>query len=236
MSTQEFSYAFDTLLNSYALKAQFGDQTSIATISLDEYEKSVFLTKAQEEIIVNLYNGRNAYGEAFETTEEMRRYLETLVQTKVYSIEEKSEGTGVSEDSIFFVLPEDLAFITMEQIQYDDESLGCYNEKTASVYPVTQDEYNKIKNNPFRGPTKYKAIRLDSGKNKVELISKYKIKKYMLRYLAKPTPIILVDLPEDVSINGEHSRTDCALNSVLHNIILDRAVQLAAISKGINIK
>ena len=124
----------------------------------------------------------------------------------------------------------------MEQIQYDDESLGCYNEKTASVYPVTQDEYNKIKNNPFRGPTKYKAIRLDSGKNKVELISKYKIKKYMLRYLAKPTPIILVDLPEDVSINGKHSRTDCALNSVLHNIILDRAVQLAAISKGINIK
>ena len=235
MSTQEFSYAFDTLLNSYALKAQFGE-TSIATISLDEYEKSVFLTKAQEEIIVNLYNGRNAYGEAFETTEEMRRYLETLVQTKVYSIEEKSEGTGVSEDSIFFVLPEDLAFITMEQIQYDDESLGCYNEKTASVYPVTQDEYNKIKNNPFRGPTKYKAIRLDSGKNKVELISKYKIKKYMLRYLAKPTPIILVDLPEDVSINGKHSRTDCALNSVLHNIILDRAVQLAAISKGINIK
>lgn len=236
MSTQEFSYAFDTLLNSYALKAQFGDQTSLATISLDEYEKSVFLTKAQEEIIVNLYNGRNAYGEAFETTEEMRRYLETLVQTKVYSIEEKSEGTGVSEDSIFFVLPEDLAFITMEQIQYDDESLGCYNEKTASVYPVTQDEYNKIKNNPFRGPTKYKAIRLDSGKNKVELISKYKIKKYMLRYLAKPTPIILVDLPKDVSINGKQSRTDCALNSVLHNIILDRAVQLAAISKGINIK
>lgn len=236
MNTQEFSYAFDTLLNSYALKSQFGDQTSLATISLDEYEKSVFLTKAQEEIIVNLYNGRNAYGESFETTEEMRRYLETLVQTKVYSIEEKSEGTGVSEDSIFFILPEDLAFITMEQIQYDDESLGCYNEKTASVYPVTQDEYNKIKNNPFRGPTKYKAIRLDSGKNKVELISKYKIKKYMLRYLAKPTPIILVDLPEDVSINGKQSRTDCALNSVLHNIILDRAVQLAAISKGINIK
>ena len=51
MTTEEFSNEFDTLLNSY------GENPS--TIELDEYEKSVFLTKAQEEIVIDLYSGKN---------------------------------------------------------------------------------------------------------------------------------------------------------------------------------
>jgi hypothetical protein len=44
MTTREFSDSFDTLLNSYANKAAFGEDTSKADIRLDEYEKSVLLT------------------------------------------------------------------------------------------------------------------------------------------------------------------------------------------------
>ena len=219
MTIQEFSTEFDVLYNNVASNKAPG---------LNEYEKSVFLTKAQEEVIVNLYNGKNPYGDSFESTEEMRRYLESLVKTKVYSTGEQVNGTGVSVGSVFYQLPEDVAFITMEQITYEDEDLGCYNGSTATVYPVTQDEYSRIKNNPFRGPTRYKAIRLDTGNNTVELVSKYKVGEYLLKYLSRPEPIILEDLsPNDLTIEGRWEPSECKLNPILHNTILERAVQMA---------
>lgn len=235
MTILEFSNTFDTLLNSYGTQAQFGEQVSKRQIVLDEYEKSLCLTKAQEEVVVNFYNGKNPYGDSFESTEEMRRYLESLVKTKVYSTEEQVSGTGVSDNSVFYKLPPDVAFITMEQITYEDEALGCYSGSTATVYPVTQDEYSRIKNNPFRGPTRYKAIRLDTGNNTVELVSKYKIGEYLLKYLSKPEPIILEDLPNNLTIEGRWEHSECKLNSILHDTILERAVQIALQAKGISV-
>lgn len=235
MTIQEFSNTFDTLLNSYSTQSQFGEQASKREIVLDEYEKSLYLTRAQEEIVVNLYNGRNPYGVTFEGTEELRRYLEGLVKTKKYLSEDAIESTGVNENSVFFRLPEDIAFITLEQVIFDDELLGCYDGSVASVYPITQDEYERVKNNPFRGPTKYKVIRLDPGDNLVELVSKYKIGTYLLRYLSRPNPIILEDLPNELTVNGKNKERECKLNPILHDTILTRAVQLALQSKGISV-
>lgn len=236
MTNQEFSDTFDTLLNSYGTQAQFGEQASKREIVLDEYEKSLFLTKAQTEMVVQLYSGKNLNGDSFESTEELRRYLESLVKTVSYSKDDEISGIGVSASSVFFKLPNDLAFITMEQVIYSDESLGCYNGNRASVFPVTQDEYNKVKDNPFRGPTRYKVIRIDCGNQEVELISKYKIGTYLLKYLSKPSPIILEDLPNNLTIEGDSIETKCKLNSILHYKILERAVEMALISKGINVR
>lgn len=234
MTIPEFSNAFDVLYNSYSSQAPFGVQSSR---ELDEFEKSVFLTKAQEEVVINLYNGKNLYNDSFESTEEIRRYLDGLVKTKVYTVDERTEGPKVSENSIFYKLPPDLLFITMEQVSLEDDRLGCYKGTYVSVYPVTQDEYGKIKNNPFRGPTKYKAIRLDSGESTVELISKYEIGSYLIRYLSKPKPIILEDLGEGLSIDNEHNRSEkCELSPLLHDTILQRAVRLALSSKGIGVE
>lgn len=233
MSNNEFSDAFTTLLNSYSNRAQFGEESSRIDITLDEYEKSVFLTKAQEEVVVNFYNGKNPYGDSFESTEELRRYLNNLVSTKVYTEEDQVDGIKLSSNSVLYELPNNIAFITMEQVTLDDDALGCYNGNSASVYPITQDEYSKVKNNPFRGPTKYKVLRIDSGENKVELVSKYKIKEYLVKYLSKPEPIILVDLPDNLSIEGISVETECKLSEILHNTILNRAVQLAVLSKSI---
>ena len=235
MTTQEFSDSFDTLVNSYATQFFSGEQASVRDVVLDEYEKSVFLTQAQEEIVINLYNGKNPYGDSFESTEEMRRYLDVLVKTKVYTEEDRTESIGIDSKSVFYKLPEDLAFITMEQVTYEDEELKCYNGTSVVVYPTTQDEFSKIKNNPFRGPTKYKALRIDAGDNIVEIISKYNIGEYLIKYLSRPHPIILEDLPSHLTINKESNRRECELNPILHNSILKRGVQLALQSKGINI-
>jgi hypothetical protein len=235
MTLEEFSNGFDTLVNSYKRFKDFDKQEQLDSIEFDEFEKSFYLTKAQEEVVINFYNGKNSYGDSFESTEEMRRCLEGLIRTKVYSDEEQVDCSGVSVNSVFYQLPEDVAFITMEQIIYDDTDLGCYNGSTAAVYPITQDEYSRIKNNPFRGPTKYKALRLDTGNNTVELISKYRIGKYLLKYLSKPEPIILEDLPNGLTIGGRGEYSECELNSILHNTILERAVQMALKAKGISV-
>lgn len=77
MTTEEFSNEFDVLLNSY----------SSGGVEFNEYEKSIFLTKAQEDLLVELYNGKNPFRESFEETEEIRRYLSNLVKT--YTTTEK---------------------------------------------------------------------------------------------------------------------------------------------------
>ena len=142
MTTEEFSNEFDTLLNSY------GENPS--TIELDEYEKSVFLTKAQEEIVIDLYNGKNPLGDSFEKTEEIRRYLSDLINTYT-TTERKTDYVGLSKTSIFFELPEDLWFITYESASLEDSRLGCMNGKEISVIPISQDDYFRISSNPFRG-------------------------------------------------------------------------------------
>lgn len=234
MTNAELSNGFDTLVSSYRRFKDFDKQEILDSIEFDEYEKSFFLTKAQEELVMSYYDGKNIYGDSFEATEELRRQLDSLVKTKVYTLQDKVNGVGVNNNSIFFQLPSDLAFITMEQITYGDESLGCYNGSRINVLPTRQDEYNKIKNNPFRGVTKYKALRLDAGDGTVEIISKYNIDKYLIRYISKPEPIVLEDLPNDLTIEGISVATECKLNPVLHETILERAVLMALRAKGIN--
>lgn len=222
MTNKEFSDGFSTLLNSFGITPN---------ITLDEYEKSTFLTNAQEELIIDIYSGRNVvYGKSFEQTEEIRRYLSNLVET--YETSTKVTGKlGLSQDSVFFQLPQDTWFITYEVAFLKDSRLGCLDGIEASVVPLPQDDLYRAKDNPFRGPSKDRVLRLDIKSDLAELISKYNVDKYLMRYISQPTPIILEDLPDGLSINGVSTESECELNPVVHRAILERAVQLAIISK-----
>lgn len=231
MTTEEFSNEFDTLLNSYSNTEKFGITHS--TIELDEYEKSVFLTKAQEDVVIDMYNGKNTFGDSFEKTEEIRRYLSSLIKTYTTSTKEITYK-GLSKHSVFFKLPEDLWFITYEAVNLKDDGLGCKSGEDICVTPVTQDEYHRIRKNPFRGSNERRALRLDLNEEVVEIVSKYNVASYLVRYLSRPNPIILTDLPSDLSINGINKKTECELNPAIHRSILEKAVKLAIISKSIN--
>lgn len=224
MTTLEFSNEFDVLINA------FGDSYDKNNLAFDEYEKSIFLTKAQEEIIIDLYNGKNPFGDSFEKTEEIRRYLNDLIKT--YTTTDKKVGyTGLSKSSVFFELPDDLWFITYESVNLKDDRLGCMSGEDISVIPITQDEYHRIGKNPFRGANERKALRLDLSNKVVEIVSKYNVESYLVRYLSRPVPIILTNLADDLSINDISIKTECELNPVIHRAILERAVKLAIISK-----
>lgn len=224
MTIEEFSNEFDVLLNSYAANNPFGVGQSLT--QLDEYEKSILLTESQESIVRDLYNGKLT-GDGFESTEEQRRNLDSLVNTIELTSKNISKPK-MSDNSEFFQLPPDVWFITYESALLSDESLGCKNNIRADVIPVRQDEYHNIKNNPFRGPSDKRVLRIDTGSSVIELISKYTIQSYFVKYLSKPKPIILQDITdENLSINGETKRMGCELNTVLHRTILERAVALA---------
>ena len=232
MQTNDFSSQFDVLLNSYAVSARFGSTDNPGTIELDEYEKSLLLTKSQEDLVIELYSGRNPIGTSFEETEEMRRYLSKLVkEAKLEPITtSNNKPLGIDSNSKFFTLPADLWFITYESVGISDGK--CESMKTMDVYPVTQDEYHKIKRNPFRGANNRRSLRLDLSEGIVEIVSKYTVTEYYLRYLRKLQPIVLVNLGDEQSIEGVNTVSECELPEILHQRILDRAIQLALQSRG----
>ena len=229
MTTKEFSDAFDTFLSG------LGDPATMSGIVFDEYEKSLFLTQAQEQLVIELYTGRNSKASSFEETEEVRSNLRSLIRT--VTLTESSGYNGISKYSKFFVLPEDVLFITYESATLDDDNAGCKNESKIPIIPVTQDEFHSIMNNPFRGLSKRRALRLDNGLDVVEIVTKYNIKNYTVRYISKPTPIVLSNFFEEsgdgVSIDGVSEITECELNSAMHRDILERAVALAIASRSI---
>lgn len=231
MTVEEFSNEFDVLLQSHLNQQEYGNSDKI---SFNEYEKSVFLTKAQEEIVIELYNGKNSNEDSFEMTEEMRRYLSNLIIT--YYTDAKEEGIkGIDSSSVFFRLPIDLWFITYESATISSDTDKCINELVVPVIPIRQDEFHRMRKNPFRGSSKNRVLRLDTNDNIVELISNYNIDKYLVRYLAKPSPIIIEDLQEGLKINNQSNKSECMLHTALHRLILDRAVRMALISKSINV-
>lgn len=231
MTIKDFSDSFDTQLSSYTHQVAFGEGSSMGDVVLDEFEKSQFLTKAQEETVISLYSGKNPFGDSFESTEEQRRYLSNLVRDGILEpVKEMSGAHGISKGSHFFELPEDLWYITYECVEVSDAN--CPEMSHLDVLPVTQDEYNRIKRNPFRGANDRRALRLDLSDGTVEVVSSYSVVKYYIRYLCRPEPIILLDLPEGLNINGRCRAHGCDLHEALHKGILDRAVQLALQSRG----
>ena len=226
MTAEEFSNEFDILLNSYDT-VELGQVQG--KLEFDEYEKSVFLTKSQEELVISLYDGRNPSGESFENTEEARRSLSSLIKTYTTNTQ-LTDVTGLSALSKFYTLPSDLWYITYESITITDTS-SCLNNTELMVVPITQDAYYKLSRNPFKMANKRRALRLDAGDNIAEIISKYTISKYLVRYLAKPTPIITTTLTDGLSINGVVAKSECKLNPVIHRTILERAVKMAFLSR-----
>jgi len=248
MTLENFSSGFDVLANSFASVSPFGKENGIADVRFTEYEKSLFLTDAQEVVALDLYNGKNPFGESFEQTEEMRRYLAPLIaEAELKPIESTERILGMDSKSKFFTLPDGKGekpavwFLTYETIILSDNKdkegnyiNGCMHGKAIAVYPTKQDEYNKIKKNPFRGINKRRALRLDLSDNVVEVKSAYEDYTYYIRYLKKLKPIVLEDFSlEEVSINGVNIPTPCELHEGLHQKVLDLAVALALKSRGI---
>ena len=228
MTILEMSNEFDIHYNSIAGQSAPG---------LDIYEKSVYLTKAQLEIVKNYYDSlSNRKRKGFENTEKRRVDLKELIKD-FKSTSPFSSNLAIHNSSKFFNIPNDTFVIINERVKISSED--CANGTTINVKPVTHDEFNIQINNPFKAPDKDIAWRMDISKISnnfvVEILSPYNILgslEYQLRYLKYPNPIILGDLTtsypsENLSIDGVTGPSSSELNSEIHREIIDRAVEIA---------
>ena len=209
MTNKEFDTQFDIFYNNIA---------SNAAPSVTSYEKSVFLTQAQRDIIIGLYNGREIPGISFESTEEARKYLSNLV--KVHEVDIDNINTLIE-------LPNKLWFITLEESIFNDDSYECLKGNIMEVVPARQDNLYSLIDNPFKGPSERRVLRVDIN-GKIKLYSKYKISKYIVTYVEQPSPIILENLSDyGLSIEGISTESESNINPILHRAVLERAVALA---------
>ena len=218
MNHIEFSNEFDVFYNNIMSNAAPG---------LNEYEKSVFLTKSQEEIVKNHFNPNgNKYREGLDDSPKRQIDFSELIKV--------AEGTIKYSPSITFDkrakvydLPEDVFIVINESVETD--------KGPKQILPISYTEYTRLMSKPYKEPVKYQAWRLitTSVNNiTVELIvnSNETISEYKVRYIRRPAPIITADLSSDygdVSINGKSEISECELNPIIHQEILQRAVELA---------
>lgn len=214
MTATEFSNEFDVLIQAYSEGFRDGKQDSLI---IDEYEKSVFLTKAQEEILIELYTGRGSIQTSFEESEELRRYLSSIVTEKDLT---STSGDSTYDTSTIYTIDKEVLFIIYEKAEIGN--------KRVKVYPVKHDDLDKIINNPFRGPSNSRVLRLNYD-NKIELISKSgKVSKYRVRYIKRPKPIILAGVSNtDLTLDNISTSQASELDPSLHRKIVERAVLLA---------
>ena len=222
MTTQEFSNEFDVLYNNIMSNQAPG---------LDEYEKSVFLTKAQNEILKNYFNPKgNKYQEGFDGSPKRQIDFSSLVRV--------SEPTIIFSDSSYikmdnrsrlYTIPTDILFIVNETAKLTSGSTSRY----LSIVPISFDEYNRLMSKPYKCPLKNQGWRLLQYSNKgvaEVIVVGGTLSEYKIRYIKRPKPIILANLNEtysNVSIDGEKSVSECELDPILHPEILQRAVELA---------
>lgn len=222
MTNQEFSNQFDVLYNNVMSNQAPG---------LDEYEKSVFLTKAQNEIVLSYFNPKgNKYVEGFDGNE--RRQIDFSMLTRVANATTFNTAkydprtAGVKSIS----MPSDVLVFVNENLTVTRGGNTVY----LSVVPISYVEYSRQMSKPFKRPPHYQAWRLinstDTPSGECDLIAgpNDTITKYTARYIKRPRPIVLVSLSaEGLTIGGTSNETTCELDPILHEDILQRAVELA---------
>lgn len=157
MTIVEFSNEFDVLYNNI---------TSNQAPGLDEYEKSVFLTQAQEDIVRCYFDPKsNKVQEGFDGSQKRQYDFSSLIKTtelksmgEIMSIEENNPNFNFPQlfdnKSIPFLSPNNL-FLTINESIIDTK-----NNERFLVVPITYDEYFRLKAKPYGMPLKRQAWRL----------------------------------------------------------------------------
>lgn len=235
MNTLEFSMLFDVLYNNIMSNRAPG---------LNEYEKSLFLTKAQDEIVKNYFRKENNDSKKGFDEDQKRQVdfskllsIKTLDATTVSS-DFKLKNT-IDSRSKLYEWPNDVLFAVNEMAVVKDAK---QDTNIIVIVPITYLEYASLMSKPYKQPLRDQGWRLlntYNGKTIAEVIVNIAttLEKYTLKYVRYPNPIILEDLSlAGVSINGKTAESTCELDPVLHQEILQRAVELAKASFDGDIK
>lgn len=220
MTNPELSNEFDVL---------FSNITSNQAPGLDEYEKSVFLTKAQDEVLKSYFNPKlNKSQEGFDGNEKRQIDFSMILKTKSYRGEDiKYAIFDNKPNSKRVKLESDIMMFVNEFV----DVIRGQKVIRLSVVPLDYKSYSRLMSKPYKRPLQYQAWRiLDSNDsvNNAEIIVGPSdiITAYNIRYIKRPRAIILSQL-DGVTLDGKSEEQSCELDPILHPEILQRAVELA---------
>lgn len=241
MTLQEFNNTFDVYYNNIASNRAPG---------LDAYEKSVLLTRAEEELVKNYFNPQgNKYKEGFDDSAKRQADFASLIYTTTLN---KIEGKSPYFGQFFYRYPKDVFVVLNEEYKELNENLV----KTYTIIPISYAEYERLMQKPYKYPLKNQIWRLITriddykeapegvagnpstefvGNNDsiIELRGRFGVNGYYnMRYVRRPKPIILEDIDDTegstgLRIHNEWKARECELPEHLHEEIVQRAVELA---------
>lgn len=162
MTPREFSDQFDVLYNNV---------TSNQAPGLNEYEKSVFLTKGQSQLLNEYFNNRtDGVGGGFDGSQRRQYDFSGLIRTEnLYNINAFSERVTPTEKldrrSQVFLFPENY-FLAVNEIISD-------TRYQYSVLPISYAEYQRLMLKPYNFPVKRGVWRLLTNKRNCNLCKEY---------------------------------------------------------------
>jgi len=237
MTTSEFSRQFDVRFNNIDSNLAHG---------VTEYEKSLYLTQAQLEIVKNYFNPKgNKYQEGIGGSPKRDVDFSNIIGVKAIGTGTGATiGGGALSTQSFGIkalqlkITDDVMMILNERFSFNGTGSPSVYTYDTTVIPIEYKQYQTILGKAYKDPPirqTWRFIRggdISTGNLDVELIvkSNFNITKayiYYVRYLQRPTPIILEDLTDTgLTIGGIAVKTECMLSQELHDEILGRAVEL----------
>ena len=183
MTAAEFSQEFDILYNNIASNQSPG---------LTEYEKSVFLTKAQDEIIKNYFTNKpngNKYQEGIEDS--AKRYSDFSCLITVKSIISQQSTANIDSRGKIMQLPDDLMISLNETFETNFNIIDTHgvivraiSNNNYQVIPITLAEYQRLMSKPSNDPLKRQVWKLmgnsASGNGSIEIIPHWRDVSYTL--------------------------------------------------------
>lgn len=155
MTTTEFSNQFDLLFNNISSNQAPG---------LNEYEKSVFLTKAQDEIVKNYFQAEsngNTIKKGFDDTAIRQMDFSDLIMSKTLT-EENEEPDVDPRALVYKISKDDRVYIIINESLYlmDNKEGKLKVNGIRQVIPIKYTEYMRLMSKPFKEPLKNMAWRI----------------------------------------------------------------------------
>lgn len=153
MTTTEFSNEFDILYN---------NAMSNQAPGLDEYEKSVFLTKAQDQLVTDYFNNRvDGVGGGFDGSQKRQYDFSGIIRVEnLYNINTFKERIDTTEKldrrSQVYLFPPNY-FLAVNELLSD-------SKYQYSIIPLQYNDYQRLMMKPYAFPVKKAAWRLFTDK------------------------------------------------------------------------
>ena len=170
MINEEFSNQLDTLLNSYNAQAGFGEGSNKqGGIALDEYEKSVLLTQAQDIIVKSYFDKTlNQQGQGFDDSPRRQVDFSSLIKVAKYNREDTTHNYLKHDDDkcyddrgllVDLGIDKKILFILNERLEVTTDS----GKKIYVVVPINYREYDREMSKAYAQPLKKQVWRLFSN-------------------------------------------------------------------------